>query len=67
MKLEDKRFYVGSEAIKPGAAFLKTIEEAIDDAQRYFANNPTATTRYIVKVVKVVRRNPPPVIIEDVE
>jgi hypothetical protein len=64
-----KRFYMGTNHIGPkGKAdgFLKLLSEAIEDAKEYLESNPECEERYIVEVVKVVRRERVPIVVESI-
>lgn len=68
MKLE-KPFYVASNSMieDPRNWRKATVEEAIQHASRVMEKDKELDEVWIVKVVKVVRRIPPPVTAEDVE
>lgn len=66
MEFEDKKYYMGASSIGPKDTLRKTLDEAMQECEHYLANNPTCKERYIVKIIKRVRRNPPPIIVEDV-
>lgn len=64
------RFYVGSKAatqVKPdGSCWAKfTEKEAIEHATKLVEQ--TGEEQFIVKVVKVVRRKPMPIVVESVQ
>jgi len=67
MNLGDKKYYMGALLLAPDSPMLKTLDEAIRDCTKYLSNNLNVEERYIVEVIKVVKRVPPPVIVEDVE
>lgn len=58
-----KRFYVGTASIGSNG-FLKTLPEAIADAKAKLEAGDDE--RFIVEVVKVVRRQSSPIVVEDV-
>lgn len=66
-----RRFYVGAESISKAVEntgrcpVLKTIGEAIDEAKASVESGKNEV-RYIVEIVKIVRRASQPVIVEDV-
>ncbi len=62
----EKRYYMGAASISSRDHLRKTLDDAVQECSTYLTNNPTCKERYIVKVIKRVKRNPPPVIIEDV-
>ena len=64
MELE-RRYYVASPTIKPGAEYLSTLQEAIDKATDMIATEGHRE-RCIVEVVAIVRKTPPPVTVEHI-
>lgn len=67
MNLGDKKYYMGTLSLHPDSVMLKTLDDAVEDCSKYLTANPNIDERYIVKVVKIVRRKSLPVIIEDIE
>lgn len=61
-----RRFYMGAASLREGNPPLKLMSEAIQEAKDYLSNHPECEERYIVQVVKVVRRASVPCIVEDV-
>ena len=62
----EKKYYMGVSSLGSRDTLRKTLDEAVQECATYLTNNPNCKERYIVKVVKRVRRNPPPVVVEDV-
>lgn len=58
-----RRFYVGSRSVIDNN-FLRTLGEAIEQAKTAVENGDEC--RYVVEVVRVVRRASTPVVIEEV-
>jgi hypothetical protein len=65
MKIE-KKFYVGA-AFMPERLKYETVEEAVAEAAKMIDKDDRYDERVIVQIIKVVKRIPPPVQIEDVE
>lgn len=61
-----RRFYMGSMSLRNGNPPLKLVSEAIEEAKNFLRDHPDCNERFVVKVVKVVRRAEVPVIVEDV-
>lgn len=62
-----KRFYMGTSGITPNnTELLKTLAEATNQAREYLEDNPSCEERYIVEVIRVVRRERTPIVIADV-
>lgn len=61
-----RRYYMGALSIRNGNPPLKLVSEAIQEAKQFLAEHPNCNERYIVEVIKVVRRAEVPVIVEDV-
>lgn len=78
-ELQNKRFYVGSmKAIVPqgfnGRSWAKaTLQDAVEHAKQILNSSSTGNVHhgndfaFVVKIVKVVRRAPQPVVVQDVE
>ncbi len=62
----EKVYYMGASSLGKRDSLRTTLDAAIKDCSDFLASNPSCKERYIVKVVKVVKRNPPPVLVEDV-
>ena len=66
-----RRYYVGAESISKAmentgrCPALKTLDEALTEAKSYVESGAD-DVRYVVEVVKIVRRASQPVIVEDV-
>ena len=66
-----RRYYVGAESISKAmentgrCPVLKTLDEAITEARSYVESGAN-DVRYIVEVVKIVRRASQPIIVENV-
>lgn len=68
-QLKDNKFYIGSNSIftrGSGGWGHKTLDEAVAHAQQMLTDKKEADTVFIVEIVKVVRRKPIDVNIEDV-
>lgn len=68
-----KKYYVGAEHIgraigRGGDASLcrETIEEATEDARRALIKDPSREAIVVVQIVRVVRLQDPPIIVEDI-
>jgi hypothetical protein len=69
-----KKFYVGAEAVSRAissgtdAAIMRdTVEEAVEEAKRKLSAEPTRECVVVVQVIRVVRRTPPPFIVDVIE
>lgn len=68
-QLEDNKFYIGSNSIfsRGGKGWGHPTEaEAVEHAQRMLSENEGASEVFIVEIIKVVRRKPIDVDIEEV-
>ena len=67
-----RRYYVGAESISKAmentgrCPVLKTLDEALTEAKEIVESGKDGV-RYVVEVVKIVRRASQPVIVEDVK
>lgn len=60
-----KKFYVGGRNTVPFSGWVKdSLEEAIDHAKKLVES--TGEEQYVVKVIRVVRRKPQPIVVETV-
>ncbi len=69
-----KKFYVGAEAVSRAIAYStdapimrETVEEAVEEAKRKLASEPTRECAVVVQVIRVIRRTPPPFIVDIIE
>lgn len=72
-----RRFYVGSENIHNALmiirnsnrymddSFVKSLDDAIEDAKSYLEENSSCEARYIVEIVKIVKRETVPIVVKD--
>ena len=65
-KLEDNKFYIGSTSIFNKGWGHPTEVEAVEHAQRMLSEQPETGEVFIVEIIKVVRRKPIDVDIEEV-
>ena len=71
-----EKYYVGSDSIfrpkyhsstmRNEAWVRNSLDEAVDQAKEILTADSTKTEVFIVKIVKVVRRQTPPIVVEDV-
>ncbi len=65
-KLEDNKFYIGSTSIFNKGWGHPTEAEAVEHAQRMLSEQPETGEVFIVEIIKVVRRKPVEVDVEEV-
>lgn len=67
MKIKNKFYIAADRVMQPGDTWAKpTLEAAIDHARLLLEREPHNDVKYIVKVIKVVRRKSMPVQVENV-
>lgn len=67
MKIAKKYYVAADRVFRPGDTWAKAnLEEAIEHARKLLEMEPLNNIKYIVKVVKVVKRKETPISVENV-
>lgn len=65
-----KRFYVASNKMTDGTAdrygWMRILPDAINEAKTRLLNHSHLECVYVVEVVRIVRRENPPIVVEEV-